>query len=242
MESWPAHPGLDFPALFIDAYDSSKGPWDPNKSELGGSMGVNGGKLTDTNPTIAPPCDSCGAAQVPVSAIVDHYAVAANNDNAAVGLGANSMSNLQGATRLDLPCGYYYLDNIGNSQGSVTIYAHGHTALFIGGNVKADVLSFSLDPTGSFDVFIKGTITTQSDLIAGNPNYAALSRTYVSSAFSLNGEAHISGLFYVANRQNSAPFSHRASRLRRPPPERARSACRTNGAGALTRGTTFAQD
>lgn len=292
------------PALFIDAYDSSKGPWDANKAELGGSLGVNGtfrsnggaftfltGNMWDassinaTGPTdvkqelhavgpittsaafnvgqpnssnppptvpvvpgtasadgyvngnitasgapmtffkdlyvpsagttrtnvvvngslktldmaIPPPCDSCGGAQIPVGTIVDHFAAAANNDNAAIGLSPSAMSNLNGTTRLDLPCGYYYLDSI-NAQGSVTIYAHGHTALFIGGDVSADILSFTLDPTGSFDVFIKGTIRTQADLVIGNPNYAALTRTYVGApGFSIAGEAHIAGLFYVAN-------------------------------------------
>lgn len=288
-----------FPSLFIDGYDSTKGPWDPTTPGLGGSLGVNGTfKATGSGPeklvyigghmwtadtltcagtgavdvrqelhttgavskagafdvgnpitggaaswdgyvvnditgsgtmsfykdlytpagasqtniafpgggakkplafTVPPPCDACGASQVPVGAIVDYYADPTHNDNAKVGLATNALSNLSGTTRIDLPCGYYYFDSI-NTTGSVTIYAHGHTAVFVGGNVSGSVVSFSLDPTGTFDVFVKGTVSTGSDFILGNPNYAALTRMYVGgSALTLNGEAHFAGLFYAAN-------------------------------------------
>ena len=303
-QSWPGHPGLNFPALYLDAYDSSKGPWDPNAPEVGGSLGVNGtfrssggastlvtghwwnastitaGGVTDVKeelhagssitsssafnvgqpnsapppPTVPvipgttawdgyvlgainasapmtfykdlyvppaapartgvafqgggsvktasfsvpPPCDSCGASMIPVGMIVDTYASSASNDNATIGLSPSAMSNLSGTTRLDLPCGYYYLDGI-KSSGSVTVFAHGHTALFIGGDASAFALSFTLDPGGSFDVFVKGGISTTSDLIIGNPNYAALTRVYMGSPrLTLAGEAHFAGLFYAA--------------------------------------------
>lgn len=301
-QAWgPAHPGLNFPALYIDSYDSSKGPWDPNAPEIGGSLGVNGafqsaggaftfltghwwsastvnaGGLTEvkqelhaagpitatdafnvgqpnsTSPlvpvvpgtavwdgyvtgsinasgatpmtfyrdlfvpaggstrtgvsvrgsvknaafSVPPPCDSCGGSAIPVGSIVDQYA-APNNDDATVGLSPAAMTGLTGTTRLDLPCGYYYLNGI-SSSGSVTVYAHGHTALFIGGDASAFALSFTLDPGGSFDVFVKGTIMTTSDLVIGNPNYAALTRVYVGSpGLTLSGEAHFAGLFYAA--------------------------------------------
>jgi hypothetical protein len=304
----PAHPGLDFPALYIDSYDSSKGPWDPNNPQLGGSLGLNGtfnsvgtagnnspgtftfltghmwssssidtGGVTDVkqelhttgpitsaagyafsvgqpnsaNPvvpvspgtaswdgyvsgnisaspmtfykdlyvppggstrtgvtvvgstknatfTVPPPCDSCASRTIPVGAFVDHYAPASNNDDAAIGLSPSAMSNLTATTRLDLPCGVYYLDSI-NSTGSITVYAHGRTALFIGGNVNAAILSMSVDPTGSFDVFVKGTVTTSADIVIGNPNYAAATRFYVGSpGIRLSGEAHFAGLVYMA--------------------------------------------
>jgi hypothetical protein len=301
-QSWgPEHPGLDFPALYIDAYDSSKGPWEPNNPQLGGSLGVNGtftskdgaftfvtgswwnastinaggptdvkqelhagstitsteafnvGQPNSANPTVPvvpgtatfdgfvlgnitasapmtfykdlhvpaagttrtgvvvkgivattpaftvpPPCDSCGAAAIPVGTIVDGYA-GANNDNAQINLATNAMANLTGSTRLDLPCGSYYLDSI-DSTGSVTIYARGRTALFIGGDATASILSFSTDPSGSLDVFVKGTLNSSADLVVGNPNYAALTRIYIGGAgLTIAGEAHLAGLFYAAS-------------------------------------------
>jgi hypothetical protein len=302
----PAHPGLDFPALYIDAYDSSKGPWDPNAPEVGGSLGVNGtfnsvgvagnnaagtftfltghwwnsstidtGGRTDVKQelhagavinaatgydffvgepnsastlvpvvpgttswdgyaastingpltffkdlyllpgggpggatvkgtvktasfSVPPPCDSCGARQIAVGTIVDQYAAPASNDNAIIGLNPSSMMNLSGNNRLDLPCGYYYLNGI-SSSGNVTVYAHGHTALFIGGDVSGFVVTFSVDPGGTFDVFVKGTVITTSDFAVGNPNYAALTRIYIGSpGIQLHGEAHFAGLVYMA--------------------------------------------
>lgn len=292
------------PSLYIDGYDSSKGPWDPSKPQLGGSLGVNGtftsngsgppteqlvyvgghmwgastltcngngpvdvrqelhaqgpiattarfrtgeplgggvawdgyvigdiagaaapnemtfykdlyvpqagstrtnvvvnGAVKSKVPdfTVDPPCDACGAAQIPVGAIVDTYAAAGKNDNAKIGISSSALANLSGNTRLDLPCGYYYFDSI-NTTGNLTIYARGHTAVFVGGDVVGSVVSFSVDPIGALDVFVKRTVSTGSDLVVGNPNYAALTRLYVGGAgLGLNGEAHVAGLLYAAN-------------------------------------------
>jgi hypothetical protein len=302
-QSWaPTHPGLDVPALYVDAYDSTKGPWDPNSPEIGGSVGVNGtltsatgastfvtgslwcsssidvngrtdvkeelhavgpvtagdvfdvgepnssttqiavvpgtatwsgyvrgnitgatsapatffgdlyvpaagsarsavtvkGAVKTSTPdfTVPPPCDSCGSAAIPVGAIVD--ARSARNDDASIGLSPSAMASLTGSTRLDLPCGSFYLDAI-QASGSVTVYAHGHTALFVAGDAVASVLTFSVDPGGSFDVFVKGTIKASGDLVVGNPNYAALTRVYLGApGLTLSGETHIAGLFYAA--------------------------------------------
>jgi hypothetical protein len=158
------------------------------------------GVVRSTTPdfTVPPPCDSCGPASIPVGTIVDQYAAPAANDDAAIGLSPAAMSNLAGASRLDLPCGYYYLNSI-QSGGNVTVYAHGHTALFIGGDARALVLTFSVDPGGSLDVFIKGTVAATSDFAVGNPNYPALTRVYIGSpGVTLSGEAHFSGLVYMA--------------------------------------------
>jgi hypothetical protein len=107
--------------------------------------------------------------------------VSPNNDNAAIGLKENVLAGPGAPTRLDLPCGSYYLSSI-NPSVPVTIWAHGQTALYIGGNVSAsDVIAFGVDPTGAFDVFIEGTLTSQSGLTIGSPNYPALTRTYVGS-------------------------------------------------------------
>jgi hypothetical protein len=304
-QAWgPAHPGLDFPALYIDSYDSAKGPWVPDQPELGGSLGVNGtfsaasgaftfltgswwnassidtaglvdvkqelhagstvrstdtfnvGQPNSASPlipvipgtaawdgyvignvtastakpmtfwrnlfvpsggstragvvvkgttgsmtpdfTVPPPCDACSAAAIPVAAFVDGHA-GTGNDNATIGLDTGVMRNVSGDARLDLPCGSYYLDSIA-AAGNVTIFAHGHTALFVGGDARAAILSLTVDPTGSFDVFIKGSIVTSGDLVIGNPNYAALTRVYMAgSSLTLSGEAHFAGLFYAAN-------------------------------------------
>jgi hypothetical protein len=82
------------------------------------------------------------------------------------------------ATRLDLPCGNYYLDGI--TVGSpVTIVAHGNTALYVGGDVTTNTLNLTLDPSAELDVFIAGTICNSGNLKTGSPNYPAQMRIYV---------------------------------------------------------------
>jgi hypothetical protein len=52
----------------------------------------------------------------------------------------------------------------------------------------------------AFDVFIAGTLSTQSKLTIGSPNYPALTRTYVGSTagVTFSSEANIAGNIYAA--------------------------------------------
>jgi hypothetical protein len=123
-----------------------------------------------------------------------------NNDNAKIGLKEDVLASPNAPTRLDLPCGAYYLSSIRPSV-PVTIWAHGQTALYIGQDVQtSDDVAFGVDPTGAFDVFIAGRLDTSSKLTIGSPNYPALTRTYVGSTSGLNlsSEANIGGNLYAA--------------------------------------------
>jgi hypothetical protein len=145
-----------------------------------------------------PPCD-CNASQlVPIAAMVSAHA-GTNNDNAAIGLDANVLAGPNAPTRLDLPCGSYYLSSIKPSV-PVTIWAHGQTALYIGTDVNSsDDIAFGVDPTGAFDVFIGGRLSTSSKLTIGSPNWPALTRTYVgsTSGVGLSSDAYLSGELYA---------------------------------------------
>jgi hypothetical protein len=123
-----------------------------------------------------------------------------NNDNAAIGLKEDVLAGPAAPTRLDLPCGSYYLTSIHPSV-AVTVWAHGHTALYIGQDVDtSDDVAFGVDPTGTFDVFIAGRLNTSSKLTIGSPNYPALMRTYDGSTSGVNfsSDANIAGEFYAA--------------------------------------------
>jgi hypothetical protein len=153
-----------------------------------------------TQPVSVPdPCDCKPNQLVPVAAIVANYET--NNDNALINLNPAVFSGAGGnAQRLDLPCGYYYLDAIQNSQ-PLAIVAHGHTALFVGGDISAqNPLSITLDPTATLDLFVAGTIATSDAFSLGSPNYPALMRTYVggSQTITFSSGANISGNFYAA--------------------------------------------
>jgi hypothetical protein len=145
-----------------------------------------------------PPCDCAANQLVPVTSMVQYAST--NNNNAMIGLNANVLASPGGPSRLDLPCGSYYLTSV-RPGVPVTIWAHGQTALYIGQDVAPmDELAFGVDPNGAFDVFIAGTLSTQSKLTIGSPNYPALMRTYIgsTSGVSFSSEAIISGNIYAA--------------------------------------------
>ena len=142
----------------------------------------------DPGLTVPAPCQRCeGSNQVPVQGYVDYFAVAAHNDNAAIGLSPSTFNSGGAATVLDLPCGYYYLDRI-VADNSVTIAAHGNTALFIGGSVDVKgALVLALDANSRFDVFVAGTIYADGTLTMGSAAYPANLRIYVGGTCQATG-------------------------------------------------------
>ncbi len=140
---------------------------------------VTYGALVHQPVTVPPPC-ACGSQLLPVAAWVAAQRPP-NNDNTTIGLDPNALAApLHAPARLDLPCGSYYLSSIDNGGDPVTIAAHGHTALFVDGNVTAGPINFTLDPTATFDIFLTGVLTPWSgaDVNLGSPNYPALCRLY----------------------------------------------------------------
>ena len=141
---------------------------------------VTGTCHADPALTVPAPCQRCeGANQVPVQGYIGYYSLPAHNDNAAIGLPASTFNNGGAAAVLDLPCGYYYLERI-VTDTSVTIAAHGNTALFIGGSVDVKgALVLALDSSSRFDVFVGGTIYADGTLTMGSAAYPANLRVYI---------------------------------------------------------------
>jgi hypothetical protein len=191
-------------AISADAYAEG----DVSNVTIGGKLYVPTGANVSVTPgggivrgpvSFPPPCDCAANQLVPVTAMVQAHA-SPNNDNAAIGLNENVLASPGGPSRLDLPCGSYYLTSV-HPGVPVTIWAHGQTALYIGQDVSpSDNLAFGVDPTGAFDIFIAGTLSTQAALTIGSPNYPALTRTYIGSTtgISFSSEANVAGNIYAA--------------------------------------------
>ncbi|MCC6877501.1 MAG: hypothetical protein IT378_24555, partial [Sandaracinaceae bacterium] len=170
--------------------------------------GVTSASCVSQAVTVPDPCACAASDRVPVGAIVDYYAVASHNDNATVSLDPSVLATAGGggARRLDLPCGYYYLDAI---AGAATIAAHGRTALFVGGDVDASAaMDFVVDPGATLDVFVAGTLHTTASLRVGSPAYPHNVRFYIGGADAsfdpprsvyLESDVDLAGLFYAAN-------------------------------------------
>jgi hypothetical protein len=150
---------------------------------------VTDASCMNATPTVPPSCDCAANHLIPVDAIVAHYADPANNDNALIGLAANTFDSPGAPNVLDLPCGYYYLDRI-DATTPVTIAVHGHTALFIGGSVEvSSPVAFALDAKSTLDVFVGGTMYATAAYSVGSPAYPAKSRFYVGGICKASGSA-----------------------------------------------------
>jgi hypothetical protein len=158
---------------------------------------VHPGNLVQGPVTVGPACACDPSLLVPVAAIVD--ARQTMNDNASINLDPAVLSNFGPTTRLDLPCGNYYLNSI-NTNAALTIVAHGHTALYVAGNITTNGnFEITVDPVGTFDVFVKGTINTNQKFTVGSLNAPALMRLYLSTAsLSLNQGFQLAGNLYSA--------------------------------------------
>jgi hypothetical protein len=145
--------------------------------------------------SVPAPCDC--SAPIPVAQIV--AARASSNDNASIGLDKDVLAQPGNPTRLDLPCGSYYLSTITTSN-PVTIVAHGNTALYIGGDIKpSSALTMTLDPGASFDIFVGGTIDSSDTLNIGSRNVPASTRVYVASPGMMSKLSFSSSVSLAAN-------------------------------------------
>ena len=149
---------------------------------------------------VVPPCDFCAPAQqVPIAALVTAHQ-GTSNDNASIGLNANAFASPSTPLRLDLPCGQYFLSSIASSN-HVTIVAHGRTALYIGGDVNPNGVTFAVDPGGELNVFVSGSFYTSGTVRIGSPAYPAAMRVYVAGTAGLqvSDSVSIAGNLYVPN-------------------------------------------
>jgi hypothetical protein len=169
---------------------------------VGGALHVMG--TVTKGVTVPPPCEYCPnqtPGPIDVAGIVTARVTNAggtNNDNKTISLSDTLFSSGGGSSRLDLPCGNYYLDGI---TRDAIIYAHGHTALYVGTKgITAGNVTFSLDPTATFDIFVAGPINNSGTFTLGAQNYPALTRMYVAGtgALTFSSSADIFGNLYDA--------------------------------------------
>jgi hypothetical protein len=137
--------------------------------------------------TVPPPCPCQPNDLIPIASRITQYADPGRNDNAAIGLKADVLDGPGAPTQLDLPCGYYYLNQI-DASDPMTIAVHGHTALFVAGSIEvSSTLIFTLDTGATLDVYVGGTIYVTGTLNVGSPAYPARSRFYVGGVSLASG-------------------------------------------------------
>ncbi|HEV3190464.1 MAG TPA: hypothetical protein VGY54_08200, partial [Polyangiaceae bacterium] len=138
--------------------------------------------------SVAAPCDCSHI--IPIAAMVAAHRARANDD-AAIGLSANAATGSNPA-RIDLPSGNYYLARIQTGR-PLTIFAHGHTALYVDGDVTASTpLRFQLDPTATLDLFVAGNVASSAAFTLGSASSPAHCRAYFAGvSFDMSAGATI---------------------------------------------------
>jgi hypothetical protein len=179
--------------------------------------------------------DPCGSASdlIPVKNIVEYFRDPARNDNKTIGLRYDALSNPSGDTRVELDCGYYYLDSLGGSN-EVTIVVKGRAALFIGGAADINVeMIFDVAPTATLDIFVGSVVNIAHPITIGSPAFPRLTRLWIGSA---TGGG--SGTSCVQNGQCS---SGRCSACNNNPDPNAVYTASCTGSGTCTGGSNLNQ-
>jgi len=126
--------------------------------------------------SVATPCDCSN--KVPVASIVVAHRAPAN-DNSALNLSPTVLVGNNPA-KLDLPCGNYYLSQV-NAAQPLTIAVHGHTALYVDGNLQASqTLTFQIDPGATLDTFVSGNFSATQTLNLGSLSRPGSCRLFVA--------------------------------------------------------------
>jgi hypothetical protein len=168
-------------------------------------QGANTGGLTVDGMTYRPASIQTAvdcSKPIPVVSYVTYAST--HNDDQSIGLDPNILAAANHPSRIDLPCGSYYLKGFALT-GNATIVGHGQVAIYIDGTIDASngTLQITVDTTmnSALDVFVSQTITTGSDFKFGSTIAPALSRLYIGSSggFDMQSGLVIAGELWAGN-------------------------------------------
>jgi hypothetical protein len=132
-----------------------------------------------------------------------------SNDDAAIGLAPDTLANVVGGARLDLPCGKYYLAGIGG-PGPIAIAVHGRTSVFVLGDViVSGAIEVTIDPQATLDLFISENLQGSGQLKLGSTAVPSQSRIYVGG--STVGLSNVDSVFAGNLYAPLASFGHSAA-------------------------------
>lgn len=146
---------------------------------------------------VPPPCE-CGVDELlDVAELV--RAQRDDHDNATIGLDPRALEGRTGARTLALPCGRYYLTNIGGT-GALTLQLTGRVVLFVDGDVALDApWVVELGADAELDLFVAGNVLSSSTIRFGSAEAPARARLYVGGrgTLQLGADAVFGGNLYA---------------------------------------------
>jgi len=157
---------------------------------------------------VPPPCRCQDA--IDVAGLIEQHVLV--NYNAEIDLSPDRLRNVTGDAELELPCGWFYLDEVsGQGEGTIAIRAGGRTALFVAGNITIEQsLTVELDPGAELDLFVAGFIQSGGTFLMGDAARPRSLRVYVASrgSIDLSSGSVLAGNLYapVSDVASSAPL------------------------------------
>jgi hypothetical protein len=153
------------------------------KVSAGGAQTL-GGSATGSF-TVPPACDCDPALLIDVAAYVDAYR--ASNDDTAVGIDPDALSNVNTPTTLAVPCGRVFFSRVSGTGAITLTLAAGRTAIFIGGDLSPNgPFTIEAPPGSEVDVFVEGGVTAGSTFTLGDPSNPAKARLWVGGTATIN--------------------------------------------------------
>jgi hypothetical protein len=159
--------------------------------------------------TVQPPC-ACGGDHETVDIPKIIAEGKGHNDNLQENFDANSLSNITGTQRVELPARAYVTNiatNVFDTNASLTLVINQKTSLFVEGSVGSVTsgasgapLQTDIGPNGSLDMFIGGDFGTISSTVNfGDTEQASKVRVYVAGNIALSGVGTFGASLYAPN-------------------------------------------
>src|SRR5207249_1300391 len=135
---------------------------------------------------------------VDIAAFVAGHAT--DNQNAAIGLSPDRLTDYHGAVTLDLPCGIYRVGPI-RGDGELTLRITGRAALLVDGDLSLTA-PFTVElatDDAELDLMIGGILSSDHAIVLGRDDHPARTRVYVggSGTIELSGDSHLAANLYA---------------------------------------------
>lgn len=159
---------------------------------------VSAGATLRAPVSVAPPCACDAQALVDIPAFVAAHA--SDNQNAAIGLASDQLTDYTGDQVLDLPCGIYYLGPV-HGNGALTLRITGRVALLVDGDLALTApFNVVLATDGAeLDLMVSGLLSSNHAIVAGRTDHPSRTRIYVGGDgdIDLSGDSQLAVNFYA---------------------------------------------
>ena len=162
------------------------------------SGGVTAGTTVRAPVTVAPPCACDNDDLVDLEAFIAAHVT--DNQDAAIGLAPDALTDYDGAVSLDLPCGIYYVGPV-RGNGALTLRVSGRVALLVDGDLSltAPFTVELVNDDAELDLMVGGLLSSGEAVVIGRADHPARTRVYIGGEGTINlaGDSQLAANLYA---------------------------------------------